>query len=507
MSNLIDQPKPSTATSSEQASSLKGTPPQPPEAQDAPAPPETHRVLSTLNSDGSRLWLNPKLSKGRFLTARRITAYLLIALYALLPFAHINGKPALMLDVVNRKFHILGATFLATDTLLMAVLAIAIGLAIFLATALFGRVWCGWACPQTVYMEFVFRPIERLFADRAGNCSGWRQAAKYIAYFLVSMHLSNVFLAYFVGTENVSKWTLGSPLAHPAAFILVLVVAALMMFDFCFFREQTCIVACPYGRLQSALLDRHSLIVTYDKKRGEPRRPLRTNPRDISLKTLPLGDCINCVKCVTTCPTGIDIREGLQMECIGCAQCIDACDDVMTRIGKPKGLIRYSSQAMIEGKAQSLIRARTIIYPVLLAGATIAFVALLMNRAPFDLDVLPRQGTPFYELPDGEVANQLRVSFANRTDAPATYTMTVAQPADAHLVGEVAPIALNPSETRIVGFVVAAPKSAMDARGACDLRLTVTSSDGASRSLAFHMLGPAARSHPEHGEHEREKTP
>jgi cytochrome c oxidase accessory protein FixG len=477
------------------------------------------RILSTLNADGSRRWLCPKLSAGRFLSARRWVAYGLIVLYAALPFVPINGHPALLLDVAHRKFHVLGATFLATDTVLMAVLAISIGLAIFLMTALLGRVWCGWACPQTVYMEFVYRPVERFFSDKQGRCDGWRRWAKYGVYALISGHLSNVFLAYFVGAENVYHWTLGSPLDHPWAFLLVVAVAAMMMFDFCFFREQTCIVACPYGRLQSALLDRHSLIVTYDAKRGEPRRPMRTNAGDVSLKQMSLGDCINCVKCVTTCPTGIDIREGLQMECIGCAQCIDACDAVMEKIGKPRGLIRYSSQAMVEGQTRTLWRARTVIYPVLLTVAVGAFVVLLANRKDFDVDLLPRQGTPFYELEGGEIANQIRFSLANRTDYPAVYRVTLAGGGDGgeergeqggavpRIVGENPAIELGAQGATIVSLVAAVPKAAMGSHGSLDVRLVVSlaneaGTDGkASQTLEFHMLGPANRS--EH--HEREK--
>lgn len=460
------------------------------------------RVLSTLNADGSRRWLKPRMSKGRFLSARRGVAYGLIVLYTSLPFIHINGHPALQLDVADRKFHILGATFLSTDTVLMAVLAVCVGLVIFLMTALLGRVWCGWACPQTVYMEFVFRPIERLLSDRSGACTGWRRWAKYGVYALIAGHLSNVFLSYFVGVENVYHWTLGSPFQHFAAFMLVMAIAGLMLFDFCFFREQTCIVACPYGRLQSAMLDRHSLIVTYDTGRGEPRRPLRTNPGDVALKLLNAGDCVNCLKCVTTCPTGIDIREGMQMECIGCAQCIDACDGVMEKVGKPRGLIRYSSQAMIEGKARSLWRARTIIYPVLLTVGLGLFVVLLAGRGSFDVDLLPRQGAPFYEIEGGEIANQVRLSLANRTDAARSYEVGVAGPdggAGARIVGEGSRIDLEAQETRIVSLVAAVPPGAMGRRGSCDIRLLVRelADDGAeasakgTRELKVHMLGPA----------------
>ncbi|MBN8645142.1 MAG: cytochrome c oxidase accessory protein CcoG [Planctomycetes bacterium] len=460
----------------------------------AEAKPAEHRVLATLNADGSRRWLDPRTSKGRFHTARGVTAWVLIALYAILPFITINGAPAIQIDLANRKFHLFGLTLLSTDTVLMVVLALAIGFLIFLVTALFGRVWCGWACPQTVYMEFVYRPIEKLFRDKQGRTTGWRFAAKYALYFLVSLHLSNVFLSYFVGTEAVRRWTLGSPFDHPAAFMLVMVVTGLMLFDFLFFREQTCFVACPYGRIQAALLDRHSLIVTYDQRRGEPRRPLRTNPGDISLKQAPLGDCVNCLKCVTTCPTGIDIREGLQMECIGCAQCIDACDAVMTKLSKPVGLIRYSSQAMIAGEAKSLFRARTLIYPVLFVAAVTVFVTLLLTRSPLDVDLLPRQGAPFYAVGTGEIANQMRLSVANRSEAARTYTVTVKGVGGARVLMDAPDFSLAPTESRIVGFAISLPREALGARGQADVLVSVTDDRGASRTVRYHMLGPVHRS-------------
>ncbi|MFM9956817.1 MAG: cytochrome c oxidase accessory protein CcoG [Phycisphaerales bacterium] len=449
------------------------------------------RVLATLNADGSRRWLDPKLSKGRFHKARGIVAWVLIALYALLPFIPINGHPAIQLDLANRKFHLFGLTLLSTDTVLMVTLALAIGFGIFLITALFGRVWCGWACPQTVYMEFVYRPIERLFRDKQGRTSGWRLGAKYVLYLLVSLHLANVFLAYFVGTEKVRQWTLGSPFDHPAAFMLVMAVTALMLFDFAFFREQTCLVACPYGRIQAALLDRHSLIVTYDEPRGEPRRPAR--PGDIALKQLALGDCVNCLKCVTTCPTGIDIRDGLQMECIGCAQCIDACDSVMDKIGKPRGLIRYSSQAMVAGEAKTFVRARTLIYPVLFLAAVTAFVTLLLTRSPLDVDLLPRQGSPFYELADGTIGNQIRLSVANRTDSDRLYSFAVEGVEGATILKDGKELSLAPAESRVIGFALSVPREAMGPRGAADVILTVTDDRGTSRSVRYHMLGPVHR--------------
>lgn len=449
-------------------------------------PPE--RVLSTLNADGSRRWLKPKLSPGRFLSARRAVAYGLIALFVALPHVTINGKPAVLLDIVAREFTVLGKTFLPTDTLLLALLVLGVFLTIFVMTALLGRAWCGWACPQTVYMEFLFRPLERLFDGAPGRVrttgfyaarfAGLRQGLKYASFVLAACFLAHTFLAYFVGVDALSRWVTQSPIQHPTPFLVMTLVTAAMLFDFVFFREQTCIVACPYGRLQSVLLDRDSLIVSYDRQRGEPRgkgrraaagaksepveccggtgscggarrcggkgacaasehgaeaggAPVAVPAPASQLPTL--GDCVDCRACVTTCPTGIDIRDGLQLECIGCAQCIDACDAVMRKLNRPEGLIRYSSQNVDAGHGRRLVRARTIIYPAVLTVVAAAFIGVLLSAGPVDVAILRDRGLPFYVLPDGRVANPVRISVTNRTATTMTYRVSVTGPGEPQL--------------------------------------------------------------------------
>ena len=472
----------------------------------APTNQPPDRVLATLNADGSRRWLRPRLSGGRFLTARRAVAYALIVLFTVVPYLSIGGTPLLRLDIANRRFAFFGHTFLPTDTALMALVFMCIFFSIFLVTALFGRVWCGWACPQTVYMEFVYRPIERLFEGGpgrkrlVGGPAGVRKAAKYATYFLVSLFLAHTFLAYFVDPRDLVRWVVGSPFDHPAAFLIVAATTALMMFDFCFFREQTCLVACPYGRIQAAMLDRHSLIVTYDERRGEPRgkpkrrRAAEAEPADVSLKVVPdNGDCIDCTLCVQTCPTGIDIRDGLQMECIGCAQCIDACDAVMEKIGKPRGLIRYSSQAILDGKAKSIVRPRLFVYPTLLVVLAFVFVLLLTGRQVAEVRVLPRQGTPYYAMPDGLVGNQTRLRVVNRSDAPATYTVTAAGHPGIRVATKDASITLEPNESSELGFIVVAPPDIFYGSGGFDAELTVTDGAEFSKTVHYRMLGPGSK--------------
>lgn len=245
------------------------------------APVASGRVLPTLNTDGSRNWIRPKVSDGKWWRRRRIVAWALIAFFVSLPWVRIAGRPAILLDVPRREFTLFGTTFLPTDTLLLMLLLFSCLLAVFLFSALFGRVWCGWGCPQTVYMEFVFRPIERLFeGGRSGSLildreRRWlhpRRLGKYVAYLAISLVLAHTFLAYFVGTEALARWIRLSPAEHPAPFLVMATTTLLVFTDFTWFREQTCLIACPYGRWQSVLLDRQSMIVAYDFNRGEPRR-------------------------------------------------------------------------------------------------------------------------------------------------------------------------------------------------------------------------------------------
>lgn len=489
------------------------------------APSEApERVLSTLNRDGTRRWLDPRLSKGRFLARRRVVAYVLLVLYNALPWIEINGKPAMLLDVARREFTFFGTTFLSTDTLLLMLFIAGVFVLVFLLTALFGRVWCGWGCPQTVYMEFVFRPLERLClgaspAARKQNAGTMplRRALMYIAYFVVAFHLANTFLSYFVGAKTVFQWSLGSPLHHPAAFLLVLAVTGLILFDFAYFREQVCIVACPYGRLQSVMLDRSSLIISYDEKRGEPRgrkgsrdrgnegsRDQRIEPgvgdshlssrsalhtsMPLALMPSPTGDCIDCRLCVTTCPTGIDIRDGLQMECIHCAQCIDACDDVMERLGRPRGLIRYGSQAGIEGERARRLRPRVLIYPLLLAGVVTGIVVALSRIEGADVTVLRGPGLPFNVLPTGEVSNQAVVRVRNRTGAEVGYEVSVPGVEGARVIGVESPLRVAAGALRSEAVSIVLPADAATQRRT-EITVRITGTDGFAAETPFRFFG------------------
>jgi cytochrome c oxidase accessory protein FixG len=427
-----------------------------------------------------------------------VVAYFLLVVYNVLPWIDVSGKPSILLDLPRREFTFFGTTFLPTDTLLLMLFIAGVFVAIFLLTALFGRLWCGWACPQTVYMEFVYRPIERLFdgspdARRRGKPApgGIRTVLKYVAFFVVSFHLAHTFLAYFVGAERLFDWTRQSPFEHPTAFLIVAATTALMMFDFCFFREQTCIVACPYGRFQSVLLDRNSLIIAYDEERGEPRARLKRSARstgsDVALPQA--GDCVECSMCVTTCPTGIDIRDGLQMECIGCAQCIDACDEVMTRIGRATGLIRYSSREAMEHRRRRVLRPRVVLYPAMLLVIIGAFVAVLVTKQPADITLLRAGGPPYATLDDGRIANDLRVKIVNRTEAPRLYSISVNGIDGASVSGDHDAVAVNAGATITALVTITAPPASFE-MGTAPSTVRVGDDAGFRREMRYRLQGP-----------------
>jgi cytochrome c oxidase accessory protein FixG len=462
-------------------------------------PAEEH-VLPTLESDGSRRWLHPRLATGSYWKWRRLVAYLLVAFFTILPHLRWDGKPLVLIDLPARKFHLLGATFLPTDTVLLALLMVSLFLAIFLITALFGRLWCGWGCPQTVYMEFFFRPIDRFFQGTAGKggkpsqrLAGWRWWARLAVYVALCMFLAHTFLAYFVGTDRLAQWVRQSPLEHPKPFLVMALTTGLMLFDFLFFREQLCLIACPYGRFQSVLLDRRSLIVSYDRVRGEPRgHGKRVGERS----TRSHGDCVDCGMCVQVCPTGIDIRNGLQMECIHCTQCIDACNSVMSRLHMPKGLIRYGNQDEIDRKPAGWLRPRVILYPLVLAAALAGFGYLLTHQKDFDARIYRNLGNSFSVSSDGWIDNSLRLSLTNRTDQTRSYRLTIQQPAEGRVqLIESGEVVLAGGEIRWVPILVSAPFEAFS-EGNCQAMLTIEDDHGQARTLPQPLLGPFQKPKP-----------
>jgi len=433
-------------------------------------PLSTDRVLSTLNQDGTRHWLRPKLARGVFLLRRRIVAYALIVLFVSLPVVPVAGRPALLIDLVARELIVFGAVFRPSNGLILMLLGITITLAVFVLTALLGRVWCGWACPQTVYLEMLFRPIERWLEGTPAQAARLprlhpRRLAKWMIYVVLAFAVANVFLAYFVGVVRLRAWIFESPLDHVGGFTVVLGVTALMLFNFGWFREQTCIVACPYGRLQSVLLDRQSLIIGYDARRGEPRgKPLKHLPvasdRGDHGDAAARGDCVDCGACAAVCPTGIDIRDGLQMECIGCAQCADACDTVMTKLHRAPHLIGYTSKAVLAGEPERLLRPRVIVYPSLLAIVAGLLVWSVAGRPTTEVTALRIDGPSFMTLPDGRVASQVRIKIENESSLPRRYVVALAGAPDATLISPLRAWEIAPHHAQQIPLLVEATAAA-----------------------------------------------
>jgi len=446
-----------------------------------------------MNEDGTRRWLRPVPSAGPWHRRRRLVAYALMLVFFAIPYLRSNGKPLILLDLPRREFTLFGTTFLPTDTLLVMLLVLSVLIFIFLLSALYGRVWCGWACPQTVYMEYLFRPIERFFEggfrgslqmDRESRPHPWRWA-KHAVYGLLAIFLSHTFLGYFVGIDTLKQWIQLSPVEHPVAFLVMAGTTVMIFLDFAWFREQTCLVACPYGRIQSALLDDRSTIVAYDPRRGEPRmKGAKTRPASA-------GDCVDCGNCVSTCPTGIDIRDGLQMECIHCTQCIDACDAVMLKIGRPRGLIRYGSRSEMLGHAGRRLRLRTVLYPVALAGTLGLFVTLLMTRSDADVTVLRGLGTPYTVQADGRVVNQVRIKIANRGARERHFRLALAGVPEDALIAPINPFPVPAGQTRTTSAFVVVPEKSFE-QGERPVRWQIGHEGGFRVEVPYRLVGPAA---------------
>jgi cytochrome c oxidase accessory protein FixG len=384
---------------------------------------------TALRPDGRRTFVVPADVAGRFTLRRRLIFVLLIGIYALMPWIKVGGHPALFLDIEHRAFHLFGATFNAQDFWLAFFLLSGLGFALIAATALWGRVWCGYACPQTVFLEGVFRRVERLIEgpkdlrrkrDQAPVTLErvLRKSAKHVLFFMLSFLVAHVFLSYFVSLSSLLTMVRASPAEHPEAFAWAFGMTSIMYFNFAWFREQLCIVICPYGRLQSVLTDPDTLVIGYDKGRGEPRGKLKDEKR---------GDCVDCGRCVAVCPTGIDIRNGLQLECVGCAACVDACDEVMTRVKQPVGLIRYDSQQGLTQQKKRFLRPRVYLYAFLGAlGLTVASFAV-QKHVPFEANLLRLQGAPFVlENEHTRVRNSLELHLVNKRGSEVTFVLSPA---------------------------------------------------------------------------------
>lgn len=414
--------------------------------------------LGTTDESGNRVYIYPEDVKGDFRKYRNFVYYTLILIYFIVPWIHYQGEQIILLNLVERKFIFFGHIFWGHDAPLLIFVFLSIAFLVAFITSLFGRLWCGWACPQTVYIDAVYRKIEKLVEGKARErrlleSAPWsaqklfKRTIKWILFLFVSSLIAHSFLGYFVGTWNLYDIVTNNPQKNWTLFISMLTLTGLFAFDFGWFREQFCIIACPYGRFQSVLMDSNSLTITYDYKRGEPRRNLGVLDKDKE------GDCINCYRCVSVCPTGIDIRRGTQLECVGCTQCIDACDDIMDKLKRPRGLIRYESENGLQGKEkQSFLGIRSIIYLVILIGLLTGFVYSLNRLNQLDAMLVRGSRVPYQEriLENGDhiIMNHYNLElFYNSGEKLVDFSTT---DPDIKLVTPVRPFKLKPQAKSVV---------------------------------------------------------
>ncbi len=409
----------------------------------------------------TREWVYPQSIQGSFMTLRRWTFAGLHVVLFVAPWLMVAGHPAVQIDLPHRRIFLFGAIFSAADTIFLLLLLLFLAFSLFFFTAVFGRVWCGYACPQTVFLESWIRPLELwIEGDRtrrrrrdAGSWTFdrvWRKAAKWGAFLFVAGMLAMSMVSLFAGARPL--W---SGQASGTSYVFVAIFTAMWMVDFVWFREQFCNFLCPYARFQSALTDDETLLISYDVPRGEPRGKGKAAAE--------AGNCISCQKCVVVCPQGIDIREGFQLECIQCARCVDACTSVMEPLGH-ETLVRYSSIAADESRLRRTLRPRTVIYTGLLTALTAASAILLFGRVPFEASVNRAPGSLFTVDADGYVRNTylLKITSKDVTPGPVDYQVRLDGLDDAEVLTE--PVQLASTETRTVPFVVRLPAASADRR-------------------------------------------
>ena len=382
--------------------------------------------LATADQQGNRRWLHPKKPSGPWHRRRAWFAFALIVIMFAGPWIRIHGNPLLLLNIIERRFSILGQIFWPQDFVIFAVAMLVFITGIIIFTTAFGRLWCGWACPQTVMMEMVFRKVEYLIEgdahdQRALDAAPWnagkvfKKALKQFVFLGLSFIVGNTLFAYIVGSEKLLAIQFDDPRNHLAGLTFMVLFTLLFYAIFARFREQACTFICPYGRFQSAILDENSMVVAYDHKRGEKRAPLHRDQSHEQRVASGQGDCVACRQCVVVCPTGIDIRNGTQMECVNCTACIDACDTIMDKVGRPRGLIRFASLNNIERGEPQRFTARMKLYAGVLTALVAFFLFLVFTRAAVETTLLRAPGSLFQQTAEGRIQNIYTMKVINKT--------------------------------------------------------------------------------------------
>ncbi len=382
--------------------------------------------IATVTKEGKRAWIYPKKPEGKYYNYRKLVSYGLLAFFLLAPFIKINGNQFLMFNVLERRFNIFGAPFWPQDFHIFVIMMIIGVVFIVFFTVAFGRIFCGWMCPQTIFLEMVFRRIEFWIEGDRGkqirlDKQPWnaekirKRVTKWIIFFIISFLIANVFLAYLIGSDRLIQYIKDGPFSHTGTLISLLIFTSVFYFIFAWFREQVCIIACPYGRLQGVLLDTKSIIVAYDHKRGERELGRSKFRKNENRAELGKGDCIDCKQCVVVCPTGIDIRNGTQLECVNCTACIDACDSIMESVKLPKGLIRYASEENIEKGKKFQFTPRLKGYTAVLVILIGVLVGMLFLRNDIEANVLRLPGQLYEHKDQNIISNVFTFKLVNKT--------------------------------------------------------------------------------------------
>lgn len=461
---------------------------------------EYRNSIATVDEKGKRIWIYPKKPSGSIHRWRIIvTTFLLTILFAG-PFIKINGQPFLLLNIFERKFVVLGQAFWPQDFILLAITLITFFVFIILFTVVFGRVWCGWMCPQTLFMEMVFRKIEYAIegdapAQRRLDIAPWnrekivKKVSKHFIFIVISILIAHTVMAYLIGVDKTLRIIQQSPSENLAGFLGLVAFTGIFYGIYARFREQACIAVCPYGRLQGVLLIKDSIVVAYDWLRGEPRGHLKKKQAEV--KT---GDCIDCKLCVHVCPTGIDIRQGTQLECVNCTACIDACDDVMVKIGKPKGLIRFASYNSIKNGVQKIITSRVIGYSIVLILLLGVLSFTLATRSDVETTMLKIPGTLYQRSTDGYITNLYNVEFINKTFESVSLEAKIESPAGASLERADGKDLVIPGEGMLKGifFIRIPEKEVTNSRTV--VRIGIYQQGKRIETLKVKFIGPVSQS-------------